>query len=103
MAALLSLPFRISPAGQAVSVEQGDDAYYQQQIATILLTMQGERLLSEELGMPDQAFDGFRYSAFQAQVNIWLPEISQVEATIENTSDTTQTVTVNFEVLQEQR
>ena len=103
MAALLSLPFRVSPAGQAVSVEQGDDEYYKQQIATILMTVQGERLISEELGMPDMAFDGFMYSTFQAQVEIFLPEISELEATIEKSSDTAQTVVVNFEVLQEQR
>ena len=103
MAALLSLPFRISPAGQAVSVEQGDDEYYRQQIATILLTVQGERILTEELGMPDMAFDGFRHSTFQAQVEIWLPEITELQATVESTTDRSQTVVVNFDVLEEQR
>lgn len=102
MAALLSLPFRISPAGQAVTTEQGDDEYYRQQIATILLTVQGERLLTEELGMPDMAFDGFRHSTFQAQVEVWLPEISELRATVEKTTDSSQTVVVNFEVLEEQ-
>ena len=103
MAALLSLPFRVSPAGQAVTVEQGDDEYYRQQIAAILLTIQGERILTEELGMPDMAFSGFMYSMFRAQVEIWLPEISELEATIENRNDSSQTVVVNFEVIEEQR
>ena len=102
MAALLALPFRVSPAGQAVTVEQGDDAYYQQQIATILLTVEGERVLNDDIGIPDMAFDGFMYSTFQAQVETVLPEISNLEASIEKDTERSQTVVVNFEVTQEQ-
>jgi len=102
MAQLLSLPFRVSPAGQAVSLEQGSDDYYQQQIATILMTIQGERLLSDELGMPDMAYEGFMHSTFQAQVETILPEISELNVSIEDVTNTSEAITVTFNVLQEQ-
>lgn len=102
MPQLLSLPFRISPAGQAVRVEQGDDEYYKQQLAVILFTIQGERTLNEDLGMPDMAFDGFQYSTFQAEVQEILPEIEEIVATIENVDEQIQQVLIEFTVLPEQ-
>lgn len=102
MAQLLSMPFRISPAGQAVRVEQGDDEYYKQQLATILLTIQGERLLNEDLGMPDMAFDGFQYSTFRAQVQELLPEIQDIVATTQNVDEQNERVSIQFTVLPEQ-
>ena len=102
MAQVLSLPFRISPAGQAVTVEQGNDAYYEQQIATILLTLEGERLLNEDIGSSDEAFIGFLNSSFQAQVETLLPEVSDVEVNLDRLSDTSETLTVTFNVTQEQ-
>lgn len=102
MAQLLSLPFRVSPAGQAVSIEQGADDYYQQQIATILMTIQGERLLNDDLGMPDMAYEGFMYSTFQSQVETVLPEIDELEVSLEDISETVEAISVTFNVLQEQ-
>jgi hypothetical protein len=102
MAQLLSLPFRVSPAGQAVRVEQGDDEYYRQQVVTILLTLQGERPLNEDFGMPDMAFDGFMYSAFRSQLEQHLPEVEEVSVGIEPRDETTQLVNIKFTVLPEQ-
>jgi hypothetical protein len=102
MAQLLSLPFRVSPAGQAVRVEQGDDEYYRQQVVTILLTIQGERPLNEELGMPDMAFSGFQYSTFRAQLQEQLPEIEEVNVNIDSVDDRTERVNIEFTVLPEQ-
>lgn len=102
MAQLLSLPFRISPAGQAVRVEQGDDEYYKQQLATILFTIQGERPINDDLGMPDMAFAGFQYSTFKAQVEERLPEVKEIKATIQDSNDQNQQVLIEFTVLPEQ-
>lgn len=102
MAQLLSLPFRVSPAGQAVRVEQGDDEYYRQQVAAILLTIQGERPLNEDLGMPDMAFSGFQQSTFRAQVEEQLPEVEDIEVSIEPLDDRTERVNIEFTVLPEQ-
>lgn len=101
MAKTLSFPFRIGDYGAAVSVEQGDDRYYKEQIATILLTKAGERPLADTLGMPDIAFRGFQYSAFKAQVNRELPELNNLTATVEELSDATEVVTVTYDVSKE--
>ena len=103
MAELLSMPFRVAPSGAAVKVTQGDDSYYREQIAVVLLTEQGERFFHPALGLPDSAFDGFQHSAFQAQIVSEMPEITNLKARIEDNDDRTQTVTVEFSVSQERR
>jgi hypothetical protein len=96
MATVLSLPFRITKYGEAATVVQGTDDYYGEQIATILSTIQGERSLEPFLGIPDIAFDGFQNSALQSQVATYLPELKNVEATINEFDNASETVTVAF-------
>jgi hypothetical protein len=103
MAKLLSFPFRVATYGAAVSNDQGTDQYYKEQIATIVLTRRGERILSDDLGMPDIVYSGFLYSAFKAQVAEKLPEIVELTATIKDTSDTTEDVIIEFSVTEENR
>lgn len=103
MARLISMPFRIAEYGAAASNEQGSNEYYREQLATIVLTKRGERILNDVLGMPDITFSGFLYSAFQAQVAQELPEIVNLEATIENVDDVTENVIIEFGVTEENR
>jgi hypothetical protein len=102
MAHVLSVPFRISAAGEGVTVEQGSEAYYREQLVTILLTLQGERHIFDTLGMPDIAFQGFPYSTFNAQISDYLPEVASTRVTITNESDTTETVLIEFDITPEQ-
>ena len=97
MAQVLSVPFRINKYGEAAKVNQGSDDYYAEQIATILLTVQGERGLEPILGIPDIPFDGFQNSALQNQVAVYFPELKNVEGQIVKIGDTSQTVRVSFE------
>ena len=94
---VLSFPFKLSPAGNALTIEQGSDKYYAQQIATVLLTHQGERTASPEFGMPEQAFEGFMYSSFHNQITEYLPDISSIKVNINGSDSETQTVSVDFE------
>lgn len=103
MARLLSLPFRLADYGAAAANEQGENEYYREQIATIILTIRGERILNENLGMPDVAYSGFLYSAFQAQVAEELPEVVNLQAYIEDVDDVTEEVVVEFDVIEENR
>ena len=96
MAVVLSLPFRISKYGEAVTVAQGTDDYYGEQIATILSTIQGERNLEPFLGIPDIAFEGFQNSALQSQVAIYLPDLKDVEASIDAFTEVSEIVKVSF-------
>lgn len=98
MAKVLSLPFRFTPYGSALALEQGSDEYYKQQLVAILLTLPGERVLEPELGMPDSTFEGFQFSAFQAQVEDIFPEIINLEVDTDYVNDTTQDVSIQFDV-----
>jgi len=97
MANTISFPFRITKYGEAAKVVQGTDEYYSEQIATILLTIQGERGLEPLLGIPDIAFDGFQNSALQSQVATYLPDLKNVEGRITKIGVDKQSVTVSFE------
>jgi len=98
MTQLLSFPFRVPAYGAAATVEQGTEAYYDEQLAVIIGTTIGERLLHPSLGIPDVAFRGFQYSALEAQVAAELPEITNIVVDVEMTSDTTQVVRVSYDV-----
>lgn len=103
MANLLSFPFRVSGFGAAVSVDQGGDTYYREQIAVIMLTVRGERPTREDFGMPDIAYKGFQYSAFYSQVMAEMPEISNLKTRIEVIDDRTENVVVEFDLSRESR
>lgn len=98
MSQVLAMPFRMSRAGEAVTVEQGGDDYYKQQLAAIILTYQGERPISDGLGMPDMAFDGFSPAELGSQVGRYLPEVNSIQVAIDYPTDTTQAVTVTFDI-----
>ena len=100
MAHLLALPFRLSPGGVAVTVEQGTDNYYKQQLTAIVLTLKGERPINVDFGLPDGAFRGFPHSAFYSQVTEHLPEITLLDILIEDESDMTQSVAISFDAEQ---
>jgi hypothetical protein len=101
MARLISFPFRIAEYGAAANNEQGDDEYYREQLATIVLTKRGEREMDEDLGMPDIAYSGFLYSAFQSQIAEEFPEIIKLKAGIENVDMVTEAVVIEFGLTEE--
>lgn len=98
MAKVLSLPFQFAPYGPALTLEQGSDEYYKQQLVTLLLTMPGERQMEPDLGTPDSTFEGFEFSGFQAQVQEIFPEIIDLEVNTEYIDDTTEQVVIRFDV-----
>lgn len=101
MAKLISFPFRVATYGAAAANEQGSDEYYREQIATIVTTKRGERVLNDTIGMPDITFSGFLYSAFQSQVSEELPEIVDLRANIENLNDREESIVVEFGLTEE--
>lgn len=102
MADLISMPLRLSPSGAVVTVEQGTENYYKQQLATIVLTLQGERPMNPSFGMPDMAFQGFMYSTFHSQVEEHLPEVTDLYIEVENVDDMNQSVVIGFNTVPEQ-
>ena len=101
MSRVLSFPFRISTSGAAVTVDQGSIPYYDEQIAVILSTQRGERPYRPSFGIPDIAFRGFQYSAFQAQIASEMPEVIGLTATINVIDDRTEEVVVEYDITRE--
>ena len=98
MARLFSLPLTVSPAGNFVTVEQGSDEYYKQQIATLISTTPDEREMNEEFGLSDPAFNGFNSSEFATQMMQYLPEVTNYSVETTLVDDTTQSVRVDFDL-----
>lgn len=97
MANVLAVPFHLAPNGSASTVIQGTDPYYSQQIATVILTIEGERKFDPDFGMPDMAFDSFQRSSFQHQLDQYIPGIVSATVTTDSITDVTQSVTIHFE------
>lgn len=93
----LSFPYRVAGSRAATAI-QGSDTYYKEQLAVILQTLQKEREHLPEFGMPDMAFEGFLYSAFDYQVKTYLPGITKASARITNQTDQgVQSIEITFE------
>jgi hypothetical protein len=84
-----------------VTINELGDEYYREQLATIVLTKRGEREMDEDLGMPDIAYSGFLYSAFQSQIAEEFPEIIKLKAGIENVDMVTEAVVIEFGLTEE--
>jgi hypothetical protein len=98
MAKVLSLPFRFTTYNSVQVIEQGGDEYYRQQLVALLLTIAGERIMEPGLGMSDSTFDGFQYSEYQALVEEVFPEIINLEVETEFVNETTEQVSIRFDV-----
>lgn len=93
---LIAYPFRLSAAGDVVTVEEGTDEQHAQEIAVGVLTRRGERPLVPDFGIADPVFVGFDEEALLLQIDLFGPpvEVTAVEVTAVN--DRTQSVVVEF-------
>jgi hypothetical protein len=97
MSNTLSFPFRLTPNGFAVTVPQRSEEYYVEQIAVILTTEPGERVLVPGLGVANMPFNGFSKPMMDQQLSTFLPEIRLNEVEVKNLSDAVQEVTISFD------
>lgn len=84
MANLFSHPFRLTPNGKVVTVDQDTDQYLGERIGIIVQTRPGERPMAPEFGIDDPAFDSislpdleFQFEMFELPIII--DELSQVD------------------------
>lgn len=96
MAALISHPFRLAPAGVVATVDDTSDQYIAEQLAMLILTKPGERPLVPDLGVSDPTFIGFDGSTLQEQVDAFGPPCRILDVTITPASDTRQDVEITF-------
>ncbi|AYQ99249.1 tail lysozyme [Brevibacterium phage Cantare] len=84
MANLFSHPFRLTPKGKVVTVDQDTDQYLAERIAVIVQTRPGERPMAPEFGIDDPAFGSislpeleFQFEMFELPIVI--DELTQVD------------------------
>ena len=68
-------PFQIGSDGRIATVEQGSDRQIEDALAITALTVQGERVMARDFGVPDPAFaGGLTADDIQASVNAYGPD-----------------------------
>jgi len=92
----MSFPFRLTPGGPAATVEQGSDAYIEEQLAIALLTIRGERIQVPMFGCDDPAFVGFELGNLTRHLADFGPEVDVTEIGARRRSDDREELTVTW-------
>lgn len=94
---LIAYPFRLSPSGSVVTVEEGTDEQYAQELAVAVLTRTGERPLVPDFGIDDPVFVGFDAEALRLHVDLFGPPVDVSGVAIRVVDESTQSVVIEFE------
>ena len=78
MTQIISYPFRLMPQGRIATVEQNSDLATAEQLADLLLTRPGERVLVPTYGIVDPAFVGVNAADIEIAVAIFGPPVTIV-------------------------
>lgn len=95
MSAILSHPFRIV-GGVAATVEQATDEANAEQLAVLLATRRGERVLVPTFGITDPTFDEVDPVEVAVAVDVFGPPVTIEAVETRYTGPTTQEVDVAF-------
>lgn len=93
---LMAFPFRIDGAGAVVTVEQGSDAYIEQQIALAMLVRPGERPTVPTFGVSDPAFAGFEQGVLQRHLDDFEPGVEINTLQIDRTAEGRERVVIDW-------
>jgi len=81
-------PFQIGADGRIATVEQGSDRQVEDAIAITALTVQGERVMARDFGVPDPAFaGGLTSDDVQASLNAYGPDGVRVTEVVQTPVD----------------
>ena len=96
MARIISHPFRLEN-GAVATVDQADDQAMSEQLAVLVLTRRGERLMVPLFGVPDPAFQGLAIEDVIFGVSLFGPpvRITDLRTVVEDA--TSQRVTVTYD------
>jgi len=94
---LIAYPFRLSPSGSVVTVEEGTDEQYAHELAVAVLTRTGERPLVPDFGIADPVFVGFDAEALRLHIDLFGPPVEIAGVTVKVADMSTQSVVVEFE------
>lgn len=72
----MSFPFRILTNGQVAQVDPTSDDGIRQDVAAIVLTQLGERVLQPAFGLPDPSFNSIEPSQLAAAISNFGPKVN---------------------------
>jgi hypothetical protein len=93
---LIAYPFRLSPAGNVTTVEEGSDTQLAHELACAVLTRPGERPLVPDFGTADPVFEGFDEDALRLHVDLFGPPVEVERVRMRFLDELTQDVVVQF-------
>lgn len=96
-AQLLSFPFRLAPSGSAVTLSADSDEYYAEEIAALVVTRRGERILVPSFGIDDPVFQGVDRQDIALAVATFGPPVDIVAVTTRQVDDSHQDVVITFQ------
>jgi hypothetical protein len=93
---LLAFPFRLSPSGHVVTHADGSDECYMAELADLMLTHPGERVMVPEYGVVDPTFGKFDIQELRIKVEMFGPPVSVDTLDTEWETSSKQRVRVGF-------
>lgn len=93
---ILSHPFRLTPSGSLATVEQNSTQGIAEQVAMLILTEQGERVMLPNFGITDPTFGSVDPTEISLQVALYGPSVSVASVDAYYLDDMTLTVNVEF-------
>lgn len=99
MTLLISYPFRLAPNGTVAVREDGDPDYYTEELACLILTQPGERVLVPEYGVEDPTYDDIDDEELRAKVVLFGPPVSITDVYVEDVYDGLVDIEIHFEPL----
>jgi hypothetical protein len=94
---LLSFPFRLRPNGQFATVVQDSEDHHAEEIAAIVMTIQGERDLVPDFGISDPSFDTVHEGEIISQVQMFEVPVDIKSVRVDFPNESTEYVTIDFE------
>lgn len=96
---LISFPFRLAPNGSVVTRPDNTAEYYGEELAQMILTKAGERILVPSFGMDDPTFQFIDQQELSHKVTLFALPIRISGMTTRQVTDTTQEVLVSYQLL----
>lgn len=93
---LLSYPFRLTANGSIATVEQRSSQAAAEQIAMIVLTEKGERVMLPAFGIIDPSFDKLDAGEVALEVSLYGPKVTITNVEAYYQDDSTLTVDLEF-------
>lgn len=94
---LMSYPFRLDNTGAVVTNEDGTDECYAEELAVLVLTKPGERILVPDFGITDPAFGEFDSQELSDKVSLYGIPVQVVDVSSSYVSDGHESIQVSFD------